>query len=463
MTLSTTTYAAIAVREYGEGRILIHTDKIGAIQTGHHINPKSFWRGVLEWTSKRKPSELIKVGLIINTKIHASDRLNSLNPDTVKKLNWADVALQDISDFNCLYVVGLPDSISSDVTQKLEEYVRLGGSIILESPDNGGENINILRDIENVYLESDERVLETLAFWTIQGRVHYIFYDDARITFMTTLKESALSNSWTVLMSNVPTAEDTLISISDDLFEFKSRSSFEFAVSFLSTMQNGIIELEPGEDTFSSSSSSSSVDSSSSSTSISSSSSSSSSSPSSFSSSSSSSIDSSSSSSSLSSSSSSSSISSSSSSSLQYSSSSSSSSSSSLEYSSSSSSESSSSSSSIDSSSTSSAGCCDVEILQPMEGFTTQFASRYQLLPNIETFFEWNGALGEWQCTINSDRLFYNAVEGAWQWHNTSQPTLPEYFTVWRVTLFNGCRRIEIFAQISPTRTAVAWFYEACL
>ena len=125
------TYAAIVVREYGEGRICIHTDNIGAIQTGHHINPRSFWRGIFEWTAGREPSENIKVGLVISRQAEAVDRISSFNPITVKRIDLSDIALGKIGQFDLLYFNGLPASVSADVSSQIEMFVEAGGGVII--------------------------------------------------------------------------------------------------------------------------------------------------------------------------------------------------------------------------------------------------------------------------------------------------------------------------------------------
>jgi hypothetical protein len=277
-----TIYAAIAVREYGAGRICIHTDRISPTQTGHQANSAAFWRGVIEWTAKKATSEIIRVGLIISTRPESANKLHSLNPVSVKKISMTDISLNKIDDYDLLYFSGLPDEVTDRAAANIKEFVEAGGGIVIESPDRGDENINVIRDIEDVFCYSEERPLDTLAYWTEVGSSHYMYYDGVDIAFMCTLRESDFSSQWSILMNNVATTVTTTTLAESNVFNFDKASSLEFAIGFISSMQNGIVHLETGEESSSSSSSpsssssssSSSVDSSSSSTSSSESSSS---------------------------------------------------------------------------------------------------------------------------------------------------------------------------------------------
>ena len=271
-TVPETPLVAMASREYGEGRILIHTDRVGGVQTGHGENPSSFWREVLEWTSGKTSSENINIGLLINTKTHSANRLNSFNPSSVIKIDLPYIASQDLSDIDLIYVVGLPDLVSDVVTQKIADYVNDGGGLILEYPNRGDEAINILSGIEDVYCYSDERLLQTWAYWTIEGSQSDVFDPDAIIAFMSTLRQVDFSSYWTILMSDV-VAEVTTTTTTlaeEQAPDLAKASGSEFGVSYISSMQKGIVQLEQELGTSSSfslssesSSSSSSIDSSS--------------------------------------------------------------------------------------------------------------------------------------------------------------------------------------------------------
>ena len=259
---------AMASREYGEGRVFIHTDRIGGFGTGHGDNPKEFWRKILEWTSKKTSNELIKVGLVINTQPSASDKIRSMVPISVDKLSISNLATVDLSQYDCIYMVGLPNSVSSVVTLKLEAFVENGGGLLIEYPNRGAEDINVLRNIEGIYCYSSERLFTTNAYWTIDGGNSYVFDDNAQISFMSTLRQKDFSEEWTILMTNVPNVVTTTTTTSpNEVLTFDQNSGSEFVVSFISAMQNGIVILEPGSESESSSSSSTEIRSSSSSSS----------------------------------------------------------------------------------------------------------------------------------------------------------------------------------------------------
>ena len=80
-------YVALASRKYGEGRVIIHTDRIGGVRTGHGENPKNFWRRMLEWASSKKSEETIKVGLVINSNVNSVNSIYSLNPIYVDRIS----------------------------------------------------------------------------------------------------------------------------------------------------------------------------------------------------------------------------------------------------------------------------------------------------------------------------------------------------------------------------------------
>ena len=241
-------YVAFAVREYGEGRIAIHTDRIGAYLTGHGINSKGFVRQLFEWTAGKKINESIKVGFVISV---PGESINGLDRDigiTTQIITIESLAVNDLSSFDCLYFIGLPDNVSSSIAVKIEEFVRGGKGLILESPDNGGENINVLASIEDLYCYSDERVSENNADWTVTGSEHsFLYRNDVEITFMVSLRESDFSSSWDILMSNVVNVFTTTTTTEGEReFNFLWNGGSEFGISFSSYMQKGIVIVEEG-------------------------------------------------------------------------------------------------------------------------------------------------------------------------------------------------------------------------
>jgi len=258
--MATINYVAFAVREYGEGRISIHTDKIGAYLTGHGINSKGFVRQLFEWSAGKKINESIKVGFVISV---PGESISGLDRDigiTTQIVTIESLATKDLSGFDCLYFVGLPKTISSSISSKVEQFVVGGKGLIVESPNNSGENINVLADIEDLYCYSAKRASENNADWTVTGSEHsFLYRSDAEITFMVSLRESDFSSNWDILMSNVVNVFTTTTTTgSEQEFNFLWNAGFEFGISFSSYMQKGIVIVEEGLPLTSSSSSSSS-------------------------------------------------------------------------------------------------------------------------------------------------------------------------------------------------------------
>jgi len=240
-------YVALASRLYGAGRILIHTDRISSAQTGHSNNPSSFWRSVLEWTSQKQNYDNINVCLIINTQNESADKIHSLNPIDVTKKKFSDLAIISLSAYDLIYFVGLPDLVNSNIANRIEEYVDNGGGIIIETPDRGAEYINILSDIENIYVESAQKPTNNFAYWTNDGINSSFYNKDIVMSFMTSINLSAFSTEWTILMSSVANITTTTTSTSTEnpIFDFDKRAESKFSVSFISTMKNGVIIIEP--------------------------------------------------------------------------------------------------------------------------------------------------------------------------------------------------------------------------
>jgi len=273
------TYISLAVREYGEGRICISTDRMGGFWTAHGLNEKSMWRNVLEWTGKKFPTENINIAVIESYDIETLSYISNLSPTSYKKIDLQYISNGDLSKFDVLYFIGLPSLVSNDALSKIETYVREGGGILIENPNRGGENINILTSIENIYCSSSNRPIMSSAFWTETGTSHYIYSSGAKTYFYTTLELSAFSEDWDLLMSSAEVIQSSFRNPeSETVIETFAHASSEFGIGYVCGFSKGVVILEEWPIESSSSSSSSSLDSSSSSSSLDSSSSSSSSS-----------------------------------------------------------------------------------------------------------------------------------------------------------------------------------------
>jgi hypothetical protein len=275
-------YIALARRSYGEGRISIITDHIGGYESGHGVNSISFWVNLIEWTGQRKNKEKIKIGIIPSIETGFEKYLK-----TREKISFNRTSLQDISrknlNYDLLYFIGLPEKITLVAKNNIEEFVRKGGGVLIERPNVENSNINVIESIESVLCYSRQKNNYNFAYWTNDGINSNLYKDDVLVSFSSSLRKSDFSSEWEILMSNI---KNDVVKSSDPFLETVqtvSNAISEFSVSFYNAMSHGIVILEEGDFSSSSSSSdltsssssidsssSSSVDSSSSSTSLSS-------------------------------------------------------------------------------------------------------------------------------------------------------------------------------------------------
>ena len=90
-------YVSLAVREYGAGRICIHTDRIDSYQTGHGDNKIQFWRKVFQWVSKKENYEKINVGIISNINDFSNKNINLLNPIYSEELTFEQLLIKNLN------------------------------------------------------------------------------------------------------------------------------------------------------------------------------------------------------------------------------------------------------------------------------------------------------------------------------------------------------------------------------
>jgi len=256
-------YVALAVREYGNGRICISSDRLSGYLSPQGRPVLSFSRKLLEWVGQKLSGEIINLGVINSAQIQYSTVLQALPYIQFKDVDLQSIGIEDLEQFELLYFVGLPDIVSSEIKSKIEEYVANGGGVFVEVPDRGAENINVLDGIESIYCTAYAAPTYSGSFWTSDGAAHYMFNSSVSLGFLTTIEDSALSNNWTILISNVETTFENNPNETQPPLEIIGSVGAEFGISYFGSMINGIVVItEMG-----SSSSSSSVDSSSSSSS----------------------------------------------------------------------------------------------------------------------------------------------------------------------------------------------------
>jgi len=253
------TYAAIIVRQYAEGRICITSDRIGGYLSndGGSI---SLWRNLMEWTGQRFSSETIRIGIINSSNIPYKANMEMLIPISFQEINPNTITYGDISAFDILYFIGLPSESSISLETAISNYVKNGGGVYIEVPDIVGE-IEILKSIESVSCDSINRPLFSNAYWTENGKLHYSYIEPVNVGFLTTLDVSSFSSSWIPLMTN---EISTLQEVNPEVTIITTdKTASEFGIGYTIAMKDGIVEIEPDMST----SSSSSLDSSSSSSS----------------------------------------------------------------------------------------------------------------------------------------------------------------------------------------------------
>jgi hypothetical protein len=237
-------YAALIVRQYGEGRIAVITDRISGFKTCHGANPVTFWRQMLEWTAQRFQKEPLNIALVDNSNQKALSALRELHQIQVTPLTLQDVSKKDISSYHLIYISGLSDEVSIDVYERIESYIESGGGLFIENPNRGGENINILTSIDNVYVESTDKPLQNEAFWTTAGIDHYMYYPTAKVGFFSTLNTSSLGGEWSILMSDIETTSVVSDSTITTEITTDSQVGAEFGMSYVSSMAKGIVTIE---------------------------------------------------------------------------------------------------------------------------------------------------------------------------------------------------------------------------
>jgi len=230
---------SLATRGYGEGRICIVTDNVSGDKTYHGQNRLVFWRKLVEWTGQKNRNEIVTVGLLDNSDLNPYTSLSELHNTKVYNITLQNISVEDISKYDLLYVSGLPESVSNESLQKIELYVRLGGGIVVERPNRGDENINILSSIDNIYCMSSVKPSQNHSSWTLTGQNSYFYDPNIKIGFFSTIEKSSFNDNWDILMSDINPSNDEEILPGTILTD--SDIGAEFGISFVSAIDNGIV------------------------------------------------------------------------------------------------------------------------------------------------------------------------------------------------------------------------------
>jgi len=233
-------YASLITRRYGDGRILIITDKVGGYNTYHGANSNSFWRKMLEWTAQKYNSELIQLALIGGDQ-ETLIALENCDRIVVTKITLQDISIDNLSSYHLIYFSGLPLTVSTESLSKIQSVVNSGIGLFIENPNNGGENINVLSSIDSIYVNSSDKPLQSDSYWTSSGISSYIYDKYAKIGFFSTIDQSLLNSNWSVWMSSIPSS---FTNFDSESILTDSIDGAEFGLSYIISMINGIAMVE---------------------------------------------------------------------------------------------------------------------------------------------------------------------------------------------------------------------------
>jgi hypothetical protein len=256
---------SLITREYFSGRLAITTDRLGGFRTGNGYTPKSFWENLIKWVGKKNDKGNVNVAIMKNVETFYENFISRIESLNYLELSESEILQNGINNFDVLYFIGLPQFSTSEILPEIiEEYVRNGGGVIIESPDIVGE-IEIISLIDSVEVSSIKRPSYEKAFWTQAGTESPIYVKYSNFSsFMVEIKDSDFSNNWDILLSDTKTfalqttSQELELQDNIDNQDYSFRSFQEFGVGFIVGIKDGTVYLEEGSETSSSSSSSSS-------------------------------------------------------------------------------------------------------------------------------------------------------------------------------------------------------------
>lgn len=225
---------ALITRQYGEGRICISAGSIG---TASLVLP----RRITEWVGQKFSSESIKIGAIVSLSHYDWSLLKSLNFTEINELTVHSLLHDSLSDYDLIYFIGLPDAFDQDVSERIAEYVRDGGGLLIDNPDRVGA-INVLSSVESINVESIQRPSISMSYWTERGKTHYTHTPFEYVDILSVINNTSLSNSWSILMSDVFAQASSInanVTISAN-----GQVGSEFGISYFCRMKHGLVMIE---------------------------------------------------------------------------------------------------------------------------------------------------------------------------------------------------------------------------
>jgi hypothetical protein len=249
-------YISLITKEYVNGRVAITTDRIGGFRTGHGTTPDNFWRSLLKWAGQKTDKENVHVGFIKSTETYYENYVESIDGVTYQEINTEHLTTFGTDEFDVIYFISLPKEYDDGIPDLLEEYVKEGGGLIFESPDEEGE-IELLSSIDSIVVSSTQRPNYDNAYWTTTGFNSELYAANFTSSFMVTIGQDSIPSDWSILLSNI---ETIVIPVEDEdvlnQFDYDNKDIVEFGMSFVVGMKDGLVTLNEGDNVLFSTSSS---------------------------------------------------------------------------------------------------------------------------------------------------------------------------------------------------------------
>ena len=226
------TYATIATKNYGMGRLCVVADHFSGYHNGYGRGNPLLWRKIFEWTGQCETDETIKIGLLNYTSNNISN-LYDISPVNVRDINAHNITAGDVSDLDVLYIIGNNNVMDADCQNTIATLADSGMGVLVEYPF-GNTYIDALMGVGSIPVESVQRPVLGQAYWTVAGQSNYLYTPDAVVKTFESVPIDAFDNTWTIILSTAPVET---INVSTGL-----DSSSESSSSFGGYLYHGIVD-----------------------------------------------------------------------------------------------------------------------------------------------------------------------------------------------------------------------------
>ena len=127
------TYATIATKNYGMGRLCVVADHFSGYHNGYGRGNPLLWRKIFEWTGQCETDETIKIGLLNYTSNNISN-LYDISPVNVRDINAHNITAGDVSDLDVLYIIGNNNVMDADCQNTIATLADSGMGVLVEYP-----------------------------------------------------------------------------------------------------------------------------------------------------------------------------------------------------------------------------------------------------------------------------------------------------------------------------------------